>query len=107
MKPMYRLGIDIGGTFTDAVLLNEETGEARTVKVPSTPDDLSRGFLNAVHRILADRWRIPHGRRIPGPRHDRRHQLDHRGKDRPHRVCHHRRLPRHARDRAADQTKPI
>ena len=59
MKPMYRLGIDIGGTFTDAVLLNEETGEARTVKVPSTPDDLSRGFLNAVHRILADRGVSP------------------------------------------------
>ena len=51
---MYRLGIDIGGTFTDAVLLNEETGEARTGKVPTTPDDLSRGFLNAVKRILSD-----------------------------------------------------
>ncbi len=54
MSPVYRLGIDIGGTFTDAVLLNEETGETRTGKVPSTPDDLSRGFLDAVRLIMAD-----------------------------------------------------
>ena len=54
MSPVYRLGIDIGGTFTDAVLLNEETGETRTGKVPSTPDDLSRGFLDAVRLIVAD-----------------------------------------------------
>ena len=32
----YRLGIDIGGTFTDATLINEATGEIRIGKVPST-----------------------------------------------------------------------
>ena len=48
----YRIGVDIGGTFTDAVLLCEATGGTRIAKVPSTPDDPSRGFLDAVDRIL-------------------------------------------------------
>ena len=54
MTDQYRLGIDIGGTFTDGILLNETTGEIRTAKVPSTPSDPSDGFLNAVERMLQD-----------------------------------------------------
>ena len=54
MSERFRLGVDIGGTFTDAVLLSEASGETRIAKVPSTPSDPSRGFLNAVERILAD-----------------------------------------------------
>ena len=50
----YRLGIDIGGTFTDAILLNEDTGEMRIGKVPSTPHDPSLGFVQAVERILKE-----------------------------------------------------
>ena len=53
MIDQYRLGVDIGGTFTDAILLNESTGEVRTGKVPSTPRDPSDGFLQVVHRMLA------------------------------------------------------
>ena len=52
MTDRYRLGVDVGGTFTDAILLNESTGEVRTGKVPSTPSDPSDGFLNVVHRML-------------------------------------------------------
>ena len=52
LNSRYRIGVDIGGTFTDAVLLSEATGETRVAKVPSTPDDPSRGFLDAVDRIL-------------------------------------------------------
>lgn len=48
----WRLGIDIGGTFTDGVLWNLETGERSTAKVLSTPDDLSRGFIDVVRRLL-------------------------------------------------------
>ena len=48
----YRLGIDVGGTFTDGILLDEESGETRIAKVPSTPGDPSVGFLEAVERIL-------------------------------------------------------
>lgn len=54
----YRLGVDTGGTFTDATLINQSTGEIHVSKVPSTPSDPSRGFLNAVSRIL-DNSEIP------------------------------------------------
>ena len=54
MTHQYRLGVDIGGTFTDATLINEATGELRIRKVPSTPADPSEGFIDAAHRILAE-----------------------------------------------------
>ena len=54
MTQQYRLGVDVGGTFTDAILLNESTGEARTGKVPSTPSDPSDGFLRVVRRMLEE-----------------------------------------------------
>ena len=47
----YRLGVDVGGTFTDLLLISEETGETFTAKVPSTPEDSSIGVLNGVARI--------------------------------------------------------
>ena len=50
----YRLGVDVGGTFTDFLLMNEETGETHTAKVLSTPDDSSIGVLNGVARICEE-----------------------------------------------------
>ena len=50
--PRYRLGIDIGGTFTDATLLDEETGAIQIDKVSTTPADPSRGFMEAAVRLL-------------------------------------------------------
>jgi N-methylhydantoinase A len=50
----YRLGIDIGGTFTDAMLVNEQSGKVFIGKVPTTPSDPSIGFLAATERILAE-----------------------------------------------------
>ncbi|MEM1190391.1 MAG: hydantoinase/oxoprolinase family protein [Pseudomonadota bacterium] len=47
----FRLGVDVGGTFTDFLLLNEDTGETFTAKVPSTPEDSSIGVLNGIARI--------------------------------------------------------
>ncbi|MFT5133829.1 MAG: N-methylhydantoinase A [Gammaproteobacteria bacterium] len=47
----YRLGVDVGGTFTDLLLINEESGETFTAKVPSTPEDSSIGVLNGIARI--------------------------------------------------------
>ncbi|GHD32351.1 hydantoinase/oxoprolinase family protein [Halioglobus pacificus] len=47
----YRLGVDVGGTFTDFLLMNEETGQTHTAKVPSTPQDQSIGVLNGVARV--------------------------------------------------------
>ena len=54
MSSSYRLGVDIGGTFTDATLIDAATGEMRICKVASTPDDPSRGFVDAVQRILRE-----------------------------------------------------
>ncbi len=50
----YRLGVDVGGTFTDLLLINEQTGETFTAKVPSTPHDSSEGVLNGVARICEE-----------------------------------------------------
>jgi N-methylhydantoinase A len=47
----YRLGVDVGGTFTDLLLINEQSGDTYTAKVPSTPEDSSIGVLNGVSRI--------------------------------------------------------
>ncbi len=50
---MWRVGIDIGGAFTDVYALNEETGEFRWVKVETTPDIVS-GVVEALKRLGAD-----------------------------------------------------
>lgn len=50
-KSSYRLGVDVGGTFTDLLLTNDSTGESFTAKVPSTPHDSSIGVLSGIARI--------------------------------------------------------
>ena len=45
---MGRLATDIGGTFTDMVHFDEETGELRVAKSLSTPDDLTRGVIDTI-----------------------------------------------------------
>ncbi|KAF5357830.1 hypothetical protein D9756_001803 [Leucocoprinus leucothites] len=57
----WKLGVDVGGTFTDAVLYNEETGETYKAKVPSTPHDQSQGVLNAIESLQAQ---APNGDKI-------------------------------------------
>ena len=47
----YRLGVDVGGTFTDLLLVNEQSGDIFTAKVPSTPHDSSIGVLNGIERV--------------------------------------------------------
>ena len=48
----WRVGIDIGGTFTDGVLWSTTTGVRLTAKVLSTPEDLSRGFMQALDQLF-------------------------------------------------------
>lgn len=50
----YRVAVDIGGTFTDIVLMDNLSGKVHTGKVPSTPQDLSVGILSAVQRLVPD-----------------------------------------------------
>lgn len=47
----YRLGVDVGGTFTDLLLFKEDTGQFWRHKTPSTPHDSSEGILNGVAAI--------------------------------------------------------
>ncbi len=46
------LGVDVGGTFTDAVLVDAD-GAVHTAKVPTTPADQAAGVLDALHAVLA------------------------------------------------------
>ena len=41
----YRLGVDVGGTFTDLLLVDERSGRTWKAKVSSTPQDQSVGVL--------------------------------------------------------------
>ena len=50
----HRIGIDIGGTFTDFVLVNGETGKVDIHKQLTTPDDPSRAVLEGIDTILAN-----------------------------------------------------
>ena len=47
----YRLGVDVGGTFTDILLINEETGETFRGKTSSTPQDQSVGVLRGIEQV--------------------------------------------------------
>jgi N-methylhydantoinase A len=47
----YRLGVDVGGTFTDLLLIDEGSGETYRAKVPSTPEDSSIGVLNGIDKV--------------------------------------------------------
>ncbi len=50
----YRVSIDIGGTFTDFVVHDEEKGHAFTGKVLSTPDDPARGVITGLTGLIDD-----------------------------------------------------
>ena len=49
-----RLGIDVGGTFTDLLLFEEDSGAIHLLKTPSTPEDPSIGILAGIQRIVTE-----------------------------------------------------
>jgi len=51
---MYRLGCDVGGTFTDFALFDEATGEIRVEKCLTTPDDPSEAFFAGIERLNSE-----------------------------------------------------
>lgn len=53
----YYIGTDIGGTFTDCVIL-DDSGAITVSKSPSTPPDFARGLMNAI-RDAADQLKLP------------------------------------------------
>ncbi|MCL5959491.1 MAG: hydantoinase/oxoprolinase family protein, partial [Chloroflexi bacterium] len=50
----FRLGFDIGGTFTDFVIQDEKTGEVWLGKTLTTPKDPSIGVMNGLHTLLSE-----------------------------------------------------
>ncbi|MDH3739146.1 MAG: hydantoinase/oxoprolinase family protein, partial [Alphaproteobacteria bacterium] len=48
---MYTLAVDIGGTFTDCVAIDEADGNVTACKVPTTPDELQRGVVAGLDQI--------------------------------------------------------
>jgi len=54
-----RIGVDTGGTFTDVVLYDAETGAVRTTKTPSTPPEFDRGVLAGIDKILGTTGTAP------------------------------------------------
>jgi N-methylhydantoinase A len=53
----WRIGVDIGGTFTDVALVDEATGRIGVAKVPTTPLDLAQGVLSALAAAM-DRYGV-------------------------------------------------
>jgi N-methylhydantoinase A len=60
----YRLGVDVGGTFTDVLLVDEQAGSTWRAKTASTPRDQSAGVLHGIDLVCAqagiDRGAIAH-----------------------------------------------
>ncbi|MCY4085765.1 MAG: hydantoinase B/oxoprolinase family protein [Actinomycetia bacterium] len=48
---MKRIGVDVGGTFTDLILVDEEASRITVDKVPSTPDDPARGVVDGIREL--------------------------------------------------------
>ena len=64
----WLIGIDVGGTFTDFYARNEESGEVRLFKHPSTPDNPAQAILDGLGAMCTDHGiatddigRISHG----------------------------------------------
>jgi N-methylhydantoinase A len=55
----WRIGIDIGGTFTDVALVEDTSGSVGVAKVPTTPDDLARGVIDALKSAMERHQIIP------------------------------------------------
>ncbi|MEM1021291.1 MAG: hydantoinase/oxoprolinase N-terminal domain-containing protein, partial [Pseudomonadota bacterium] len=50
----YRLGVDVGGTFTDLLVIDNDSGQTFRTKVPSTPHDPSEAVVSGSKKVCAD-----------------------------------------------------
>jgi 5-oxoprolinase (ATP-hydrolysing) len=51
---MKRLGVDVGGTFTDLIFVDDETGKIQIHKLPTTPEDPSRGTVEGIRHLTTN-----------------------------------------------------
>ena len=56
---VWRIGVDIGGTFTDVALVEEASGRIGVAKVPTTPANLAEGVLRALELAIS-RYDVVH-----------------------------------------------
>ena len=50
-EPSFIIGVDVGGTFTDIFVLDEDRNSCEIVKVPSRPEDQSTGILDGISKV--------------------------------------------------------
>ena len=50
-EPSFIFGVDVGGTFTDIFVLDEDHNSCEIVKVPSRPEDQSTGILDGISKV--------------------------------------------------------
>ena len=48
---MKRVGVDVGGTFTDLIYVDDEAGVIRVHKLPTTPGDPSQGTVQGIEEV--------------------------------------------------------
>jgi N-methylhydantoinase A/oxoprolinase/acetone carboxylase beta subunit len=56
---MKRIGVDVGGTFTDLIYVDDEAGTVLVHKLPTTPDDPSRGTVQGLQDLTAEAGESP------------------------------------------------
>ena len=101
MSGDLRIGVDIGGTFTD-VVVRRPGSPSRIMKIPTTRSDPSIAVLEALEAHAGRVGPGAAGRRALRARHHGRDQRRAGAQGRQGRRDHHRGIPRRARDRAAD-----
>ncbi len=58
---MKRLGVDVGGTFTDLIYVDDDAGKILVHKVPTTPEDPSQGTVQGIRELTAQAGESPAG----------------------------------------------
>ena len=56
---MKRLGVDVGGTFTDLIYVDDEAGQVMIHKLATTPDDPSRGTIQGIKELTEEAGETP------------------------------------------------
>ena len=97
MSVSYRVGVDIGGTFTDIVLLGSD-GTIHTKKLSSSVDNYAQAIVDGLGEVFRESGLGGAGDRGDPPRHHGRLQRDPGAQGRARRPDHHQGLPRRAGD---------
>ena len=58
---MKRVGVDVGGTFTDLIYVDDEAGVIQVHKLPTTPGDPSRGTVQGIEEVTGEAGESPAG----------------------------------------------